>query len=443
MPAGDITQGYIFVPAEKSIDQVKMNAIVGQAYINPAFISAQTESTNTTTGDYFLLLKSGGTLAKIVLDNLASSLAATTGFQSQIWSVRLKSWNSIGNCNFEVDQRQAGISSTLTTNLGIDRWLGSQGGTNASSIQQINGVVTIPGTNFPITTKILQITLNTAQASLGATDILGICQFIEGPMFRELSQDVHSISVLARSSVAGLKFGVGLNSTSGANYSLWQLATLPTANTWTLITFPNIPVWPAGGTWGLNPGTIAYTLRVTLAAGASSIAPANGTWNAAAYYGANGQSNFAASTVGSTFQLAFIQHEPGPQCTTLIDCPFGQNLDGPMGCTRYYQKTYDYAVKPGTASNSNSSPYFSVAANVNPTLYFPYSKRLAKVPSVLTAYSTVTGAANAVRDLTNAFDRAVSGPVQFGETGFGGWSLTSIPATAWVCAFHYTADTGW
>src|SRR5215831_4312327 len=101
MPAGDITQGYIFVPAEKNIDAPKMNAIVGQASINPVFVSGQTQASATAAGDYFLLYKANGTLAKILYDYLASSLAAATGFQSQIWSVRLLSFNAIGNPNFE------------------------------------------------------------------------------------------------------------------------------------------------------------------------------------------------------------------------------------------------------------------------------------------------------------------------------------------------------
>jgi hypothetical protein len=445
MPAGDLTQGYIFVPAEKSIDQVKMNAIVGQAYINPAFISAQTESTSSTTGDYFLLLKSGGTLAKIVLDNLANSLAATTGFQSQIWSTRLRSFNAAGNCSFSVDQKTVGtgISSLGAAGFIQDRWQGYNGlATGRASAVPTYGNIALPGTSsFYITDRFLRVTLTTVQASLAAGELIQIFQTVEGPMLRELLGDVHSISLLVRSSVAGLKFGCALRDASSVR-SLCKLCTIPSANVWTLIALPNLPIWDAGATWSVLPGNQGYNLSVTLAAGTTYTAAAADTWQAGNFLAPPGMSNFAASTVNSTFDIAFIQHEPG-SATTLQDKPFSQNLDE---CLRYYYKTYRYAIRSGNASDQVGAPMTRATKTADTQLYgwFPFSKVMAKTPMII-GYSTVSGTSGTVRDITNNADRVI-GTTGWGvgESGFEGFAING-PAGSGLpdYAFHFSADTGW
>jgi hypothetical protein len=448
MPAGDITQGYIFVPAEKSIDQTKMNAIVGQAYINPAFISAQTESTSSTTGDYFLLLKSGGTLAKIVLDNLANSLATTTGFQSQIWTVRLRSFNSVGNCTFEVDQRNVGNSVSGVFGVGawiIDRWLmKTAGSTMALSTQQIAQNTVVPGTNYFISQSLMRITLTAAQASLAATDHITFWQNIEGPQLRELVNDVHSVSLLVRSSVANLKFAVSL-ADSTATQTLAKLCSLGAANTFTLITLPNLPVFQ--GTLPLTPGNRGYYLQICLASGSSKTVPANDAWQAGAFNGAVGQSNFAANAVNSTFDIAFVQHEPGSQCTTLIDCPFSGNL---AACQRYFAKSYDYATKPATVTTNSQISGTVAQGQVAWRGNIRYPVTMAKVPTI-TLYSATSGAANTANYEVNVFTAgtmttgaiAVSSILATGDSGFNGFTSSGNSGGVGQWFAHYTADTGW
>jgi hypothetical protein len=444
MPAGDLTQGYIFVPAEKNIDQVKMNAIVGQAYINPAFISGQTATSSTGTGDYFVFLQSGGTLAKILTQDLGNSLAQTSGFQSQIWSTRLRSFNSCGNPNFEVDQANcnAGVTNAPSgTRIG-DRWFLGKGGTMAVTTQaQNNNPNVIPGTSYDISGSQLLIQLTTAQASLGATDALQFAQYIEGPSWRELRGDVHSISMLVYSTVAPLTFAVALRDVPTTTKSLVSSVTVPTANTWTLLKLPNLPVFPAGN-FSLNPGSIGYQLIITLACGSTYLTPSPGVWVSGNYFGVSGMSNWCANPITSTaFYCAMIQHEPGSQCTTLMDCPFGQNLDGPMGCTRYYHKSYLYGEKPGTV-NATGIVAGLQQANWGPFTYVPFKKIMAKVPTV-TIYDAVTGAANAVHDNTASLQKAVTGVGQIGDAGYTSISLTSPNATSYWYSYAYIADTGW
>jgi hypothetical protein len=456
MPAGDLTQGYIFVPAEKNIDQTKMNAIVGQAYINPAFISAQTESTSSTTGDYFLLLKSGGTLAKIVLDNLANSLAATTGFQQQIWSTRLRSFNSVGNCNFEVDQLRAGVVSDPTgaTAKVIDRWTcnraaGTTARVSAQSVVNAGGPILLPGTNFGVSANYFRVTLTTAQAVLAAGDYLYLLQSVEGPMWRELSSDVHSISILCRSSVANLTFGLSLRD-SGGTRSLTKLCTLGAANTLTLIQLPNLPVWASGGGFVSTPGSAGYLFAVTLAAGTTFTSPANDTWQNGNFLGATGQINFAAQAVNSTFDLCFIQHEPGSQCTTLLDVPFSGANGNLAACQRYLAKSYDYATKPATLTTNSMISGTVAQGQVAWRGNIRYPVTMAKVPTI-TLYSATTGAVNTANYEVNVFTAgtmttgaiAVSSILAIGDSGFNGFTSSGNSGGVGQWFAHYTADTGW
>lgn len=361
-----------------------------------------------------------------------------SAIQPTIWSVRLRSFNAVGNPNFEVDQRNVGTSVAIVTGVKgwVDRWnLTASTATIGTSSQQISANVVLPGTNFLITQKIFRSTVTVAQPTLGATDYVVITQIVEGPQLRELINDVHSISVLARSNVANLKFGITLQDSSSA-YGLAKLCTLGAANTWTLITLPNLPIWTASGTFPLTPGSLAYYLYVTLAGGSSRVVPANDAWVATANFAAVGQSNFAA-TNGNTFDLAFIQHEPGSQCSTLIDKPFTtQNYDE---CLRYYCKSYDYNVAVGSSGQNGNIDFFTSANTLWALGWAPFPKPLAASPTVI-SYGIAGGANNA----TVFGGAAVSVPSKgFSTKGINALNIGTAQAVGTGIQFHYTADTGW
>jgi hypothetical protein len=364
--------------------------------------------------------------------------------QPVIWSARLRSFNAIGNPTFEVDQYRAGIVTNPTTKV-IDRWgpgraAGTTGQVSHQSVVNPGGPILLPGTNFGISANYYRVTLTTAQASLAAGDYTYLIQSVEGPRWRELASDVHSVSILCRSSVANLSFGLSLRD-SGGTRSLTKLCTLGAANTLTLIQLPNMPVWSSGGGFVSTPGSAGYTLAITLAAGSTFASLANDIWQTGNFVGAAGQMNFLAQAVNSTFDLMFIQHEPGALCSTPIDCPFGQNLDGDFGCLRYYEKSYLYGNAVGSVVGGCPT-FFVPAGGVNPIVPIRFKKVMAKLP-VVTAYSPTSGAVNTVRDVTGAADRAASAGQYASDSGFGGFTVTGGAATIWQGQFHYTADTGW
>jgi hypothetical protein len=313
----------------------------------------------------------------------------------------------------------------------------------AVTVQQVSsgamggGQVLLPGTNFTISSAYLRFTLTVQQPTLAAGDFLVLIHNPESIQFRELQNDVHSLQVLVRSSVAGLKFGLALRD-PGVAQSLTKLCTIPTADTWTLITCPNLPIWPNAGNFTSSIGNLGYYLILTLASGTTFMAPTNDTWQSGNFFGATGQSNFASQAAGATFDLAFVQHEPGAQCSTPIDKPFTQNLEE---CLRYFQKSYSYGVKPGTVDNSGRILGF-VYGSGYPWWYTPFKKIMAKVPTIA-GYSPATGALNTVRDESANVDRSITSSIQSGDAGFSGFTLSSFSVNPSYHSYHYLADTGW
>ena len=365
--------------------------------------------------------------------------------QSTIWNQRLRSYNSVGNPNFEVSQRNIGslVTNPAHGTLIEDRWAAYNNGSLNPFFQKIavstmaagNGI-DLPGTSFAITTAYFRVSCGTVKASLAAGDVVGINQTIEGPYFRELKDDVHSVTLMVRSSVANLSFGLSLRDPTGTR-SLTKLCTLGAANTTSLITLPNLPAWPSAGTFTAAPGAAGYSLNIILSSGATYMSPANDTWQNGNFMGATGQNNFISNPVNSTFDVMFVQHEPGPLCTTPMDKPFNQNLDE---CLRYYQKTYPYGTVAGTTGNGLRGfiAPSTIAAAYGPAQFF---KPMAIAP-IITLYNHTNGAINSVQD-GGGVNHASAAALGVADSGFYGINFTTAVTAPMPVYCHYTASTGW
>jgi hypothetical protein len=322
-------------------------------------------------------------------DNACHDLA--TASQPTIWNVRMRTFNAVGNPNFEVDQRKAGTASTLPAGATgqswmLDRWILSRVGTGTMAVaaQQVASTVTWPGTNFRITGNQLNVTLSAQQTTLAAGDYLFFSQSIEGSNLRALISDVHSLSLLVYCNQP-LSFALSLRTAASPYYSLCKLCTIPTANQWTLIQLPNLPIWPSGGTWPITPGSAGYGLGICLATGSTLMPTANDTWQSGNLIGAVGMTNFASLPVNTIFVTGLVQHEPGPVCGGLIDSHFNQNLSD---CQRYYQKSGSYSQAPLVSSGyAKSCGNIITSTSIYPNVTFPVE--MAKPPTIRVWYPTV------------------------------------------------------
>ena len=363
-----------------------------------------------------------------------------TAVRPAITSVRLRSFNAIGNPTMECNQRLPGGTVTAS-GWALDRWIYSKvAATAVVSAQQATpaGGVTLPGTNFIVSQNAFSLTLTTAQATLAAGEYICFFQKIEGPLLRELIGDVHSASVLAYCTQP-ITFSVTILSNSGTIYSLTKLCTIP-ANAWTLVTLPNLPLWPSAATWPLAPGNAGYQMTIALACGSTYTSPANDAWVAGNFIAGPGTTNFASLPTGTVFQLAFAQHEPGQVCTTLIDKPFTQNYDE---CLRYYCKSYDYGVKAGTTTSAGRVSFASIAnySSVFGMIRFP--KPMAVKPS-LTFWSPSNGGVNIINGNGGGNYTAGSMP-DLSTTGVCNIMTTPVNAAGGdlILWSHFAADTGW
>ena len=361
-----------------------------------------------------------------------------------ITSVRLRSFNSVSNPNFEVTQRNCGQGIVIPggNNFSFmeDGWAHVKTSpTFAYSAQApVNQRVFIPGTSYVISNTYAALISTVQQPALAAGDLAMIVQNVEGPRLRELIGDKHSVSILAVTNVAGgLKFALSLRDAAATPaYSLCKLCTLA-PNVWQLITLPNLPVFPSAGTFNLVPGSLGYQLGICFASGSTYIPPANDTWQSGNFVGAAGMDNLGAKPTGSYLLIGFVQHEPGSLCTQFIDKPFTQNYDE---CLRYYSKSYPYANTAGTATFNGVSSFFAPAASVaNGPAVFP--KRMAKYPATVAIYNPQTGTQNACYNASTGAQIAVTNIAYPSEAGFLQLQGTFVTGTQYLA--QWTADTGW
>lgn len=363
--------------------------------------------------------------------------------QSSIWSMRNRNYNGMLNPNFEVDQRNYGSPVAIGTGSAnswiADRWLfGKNAATARFNISQDGQNIVLPGTNFLITQAKITVQVAATQAALAAGESIQITQSVEGPRFRELAGDVHSLSILALCQVP-FTFAVRLTF-SNSGYTLTKLCPITVANQWTLFTFPNLPIWTPSGTPGFGWGAVGYVLGIGLGAGSTWTAPSNDVWNPGNFVCGPGCGNFASLPVNTILQVAVVQHEPGPYCTPFIDKPFNENYEE---CLRYFQKTWYYIHKLGTITAQGQRQIWQPVANTTIMAPVSFMKPVAVTNPPVTIYNPGTGNPNAYSYNGGAADTGVTSVQGISDCGYGGFVSAGAPAAGSYAQWHHTVGTGW
>ncbi|HJW23752.1 MAG TPA: hypothetical protein VJ576_02550 [Rhodocyclaceae bacterium] len=286
--------------------------------------------------------------------------------------------NRIINGDMRIDQRNAGASVTPTgSNYVLDRWYAwlSQG--SKYSIQQSS----MAPAGF---TSSLLVT-STSSYSVGASDFFAINQIIEGLGISDLAwgsaqaQSV-ALSFWVHCSLTGTFGGCIQNNARDRSYPFTY--TINSANTWEQKTVV-IP-GDTAGTWLKDTGA---GLRLLLGLGVgSTYSAAPGAWAALNYWSATGAQSIVG-TNGATFYLTGVQLEAGTVATPFERRPYGLEL---ILCRRYYEKSYDVATAPGSATMAGAIYSGAPATSIYTGVPFRVSKRTA--PTV-TIYNPVSGTA--------------------------------------------------
>lgn len=339
--------------------------------------------------------------------------------------------NRILNGNMLIDQRNAGASVTQTTSVlyTLDRWSCYGSVASKFTVQQNAGSVTPPAGY----TKYLGATSSSAY-TVGASEFFFIQQVIEGYNVADLgwgaagAQSV-TLSFWVRSSLTGTFGGTLSNDATNRVYPFTY--TISSANTWTAIS-----VTVAGdtsGTWqtGTSGGLV---VNFNMGAGAT-VSGTAGAWSGSTLRAPTGATS-VVGTSGATFYITGVQLEVGTKAT-----PYEMQIysDQLAQCQRYYSKSYNIDVAPGTVTYVGSLATFSPTASANRPvipIFFPVSMR---TTPTLIAYSPNNGATGNFYNNDATANFAVQTSVNTGSSGASWLPSGTMTANAFFTG-HWVAS---
>lgn len=337
--------------------------------------------------------------------------------------------NRIINGAMVISQSAAGASVTSTSGklYATDRFfIVKDSGTTGVMTAQQSSTAPVGFTNS------VKLTTTTAQASLGATDFVRYSQIIEGYNVADLgfgtaNANTVTLSFWVQSSLTGT-FGGSLGN-SAWNRTFPFTYTISVANTWEYKT-----VTIAGDTSGTWLTTNDIGLRVDFGLGVgSTYSGTAGAWTGSLKISATGATS-VVGTSGATFYITGVQLEKGSTATSFDYRPYGTEL---ALCQRYFQKSYNQSVVPGTASTSigqiiilsNNSSFGEFLQ-----MRFPVTMRAS--PTMVT-FNPSSGASGSIRNITAASNVTAS-INSAGESGLS--NIDSALTSGSVYAAQYTAS---
>jgi len=337
--------------------------------------------------------------------------------------------NIIINGNFGIDQRNSGSAVTSTGPIHtVDRWVWSTQTGSGHTIQQ----VTDAPADFNNSVK---VTIGTG-ASPSTSQQNNFVQHIEGNNFSHLnfgSSDARAMtfSFYVKSSITGT-FNVWFHNSGNARHYVSEY-TISLADTWEkkIVT---ISSGDTTGTWNTD-NSKGVSVGFSLGAGTDFDTTVN-SWADGSKKSTSSATDLVA-TSGATWQITGVQLEVG-EATPFEHEPFSVTL---QKCQRYFCKSYNYSVAPGTASSDGQWSGNIVRNGSNQNYWhieYPVEMR---AKATTKHYSPSDGAGTTqFRNLTDNENRSSAAA----NTGSAGSSVRPNAGTNQglgdVIGFHWTAD---
>jgi hypothetical protein len=271
------------------------------------------------------------------------------------------------NGAMDVSQEKGTNGTTVSNTWACDGWRLYFAGAMAVTAAQTSAIVS----GFPAS---LGITVQTAQASLGAADVTQIYQAIEGYRIARLAWGTANAQPLTLGFWSahhrpGLHSGTVVNGANNRSYAFTYTQAVADVPQYNVVTIPGdtTGVWKSDNTAGMN-------VVFAVACGSTGIAPSANTWLAGSYNAAPGQVNGVATT-SDAFRLTGVTVLPGNEAPSAARSPFvmrsyDQEL---LTCQRYWEKVRAYMIAYGVAGAGQAgvSVDFLVEKRVVPTLAIP------------------------------------------------------------------------
>lgn len=336
--------------------------------------------------------------------------------------------NLLINGDMQIAQRGTSLASiTSGSNYIVDRFKFQVNTQGTWTMSQETDAPSGSGFN-----KSLKILCTTADSSPAAGDYVLLNQTLEGQNLQQIRKGTPSAQPLSltfwvKSNVTGTYILEMRDQDNTRQVS--QSYTISTSGTWEkksiLIPADSIgaldndnnlslfPIWWLGAGSNFTSGTLATTWATGTDANK-----------------AVGQTNLASAT-NNYWQITGVQLEVGPIATPFEFKPIDVEL---TQCKRYYEKSYNQGVNPGTSTTVGSIRFRAPSSSVEIGVPFSITKRAA--PTV-TLYST-TGASGNIRDLSTSTNGAATTDT-VGDSWFFATKTTGGTAGN-SYAFHYVAD---
>jgi len=353
-----------------------------------------------------------GRYAEFIYNGTNWILLTPTVYGAAIDALAYNGMQVNGAC--EVDQALAGNVTAAGSQYIADNWQKNSTGA-VGLLASPSSVSPAPPAGFQKFVRLC--TTANVIGSLAAGDSGYLLTSIEGYRVARLgwgtanAQPI-SIGFWVHSNIVGTMTVAVLN--AGTTRSYRTDVVINTALTWEYKTV-SVP-GDLAGTW---QATNAVGLHIIFCfGGGSSFQGAAGTWTASGAFATAATTNFYS--IGSNQQcVTGVVVVPGLQLPSasmspLIMRPLDQEL---VLCQRYYEKSYDYAVAPGTVSANGQWEMYTLAGIGNfqaPGAHFSVQKRA--VPTVV-SFSVANGQAGTAFAVTAA-GNVTANISSIGETGF-------------------------
>lgn len=234
---------------------------------------------------------------------------------------------------------QRGTAATADSVYSVDRWRFVKGNDATESTSQNTDAPS--GFSYS-----LRNTISVGDASLASNQYSGFEQLIEGYNIADLAWGTANakpvtLSFWVRSSVTGVYTG-NLRNSDSTRINPFNF-TVNSANTWEQ---KSITVsGDTGGTWQTTSST-GIIVAIYIALGSGYSGGTAGVWSSSPNFGCGSPVNGIASN-GNIFAITGVQLEAGTTATAFEQRLYGTEL---ALCQRYYEKSYDQAVVPGSAN---------------------------------------------------------------------------------------------
>lgn len=327
--------------------------------------------------------------------------------------------NAIINGDFNIWQRGTSFVNVGDGTYVSDRWIYGKQGSVVHDISRSTDTPSIAQAGRGFNYSLL-IDCQTADSSIGSTDVAAIEQKIEGYNWLPLTQKTVTLSFWVKATKIGIYCVALRNNRAGGNipdrscvieYNINQ------ADTWEYKTV-TFPASPSAGTWDYTNGCGA-SLTFVLAAGSSFQTTAN-AWQTGNYFATSNQVN-ACDSIVNNFRICGVQLESGSVATDFEYRSFQKEL---WMCQRYYEKSYNYDDPPGTININGTVSGRAVDIQYDLMVFYKNTKRAS--PS-LTSYSPVTGAVGKIRN-SSASTEITPGGLSF--NGFNSFCINGSANTS-------------